>query len=296
MPTTLLDGPHHQVWTDHADWVGMTRLLFPVSVAAAALASACTPSASLKISVDLGGFNLDSEVRAFEDAACHDAADPACAVLSALSGVPWSVDAGPAERPALPEAFAATIAVPAFDDEVDVSEWYVDVSQRRIDEALGPCEAEADNDVAAAGCSFGRRRRVELGDINAGTLDPTLMADAVIERAVVVRDENDSLELPPFELFVGHEGEGPALLARSEPFDIGGVAVLETDADAMVMLAEAMAGDGGFVEMGTVDDAVPGLVLAEDGTLRRPGGAMRLSLVMHLRVPLTSLAGALQAP
>jgi hypothetical protein len=273
----------------------MTRLLFPVSVAAAALSAACMPSASLKISVDLGGFNLDAEVRAFEDAACHDAAGPDCAVLSALSGVPWSVDDGPAERPSLPAAIAATVAVPAL-DEVDVAGWYIDVSRQRIDEALGPCAADADSDVVAAGCSFGRRRRVELNDLGARTFDPTLLADAVIERAVVVRDENDSLELPPFELFVGHEGEVPALLARSEPFDIGGVAVLQTDADAMIMLAGAMAGDGSFVEMGTVDDAVPGLVLAQDGTLRRPGGAMRLSLVMHLRVPLAALAEALQSP
>lgn len=276
--------------------MGMTRLLLPVSFAAAALSSACTPSASLEFRIELGRFNLDSEVKAFEDAACHDAVAPSCAVLSALSGVPWSGDGGPVERPSLPETFAATITVPTLDDEVDVADWYVDLSQQRIDEAKGPCEAGADTDEAVAGCSFGRRRRIELDDVDTGTIDPAVMADAVIERAVVVRDENDSLALPPFELFVDDEAEDPAMLARSEPFDIGGVAVLETEADAMVMLAEAMAGDGGFFELGTVDDAVPGLVLAEDGTLRRPGGDMRLSLVLHLRVPLTSLAGAVPAP
>jgi hypothetical protein len=274
----------------------MTHSLLSATVAVVGLASACTPSASFTISVDLGGFNLDSEVKALEDAACTDATDARCAVLSTLAGVPWSVDAGPATRPSLPGSFARTVTVPTFEQEVDVEHWYVDLSQERIDEALGPCAPSAENDEAVAGCSFGRRRRVELGDINAGTIDPALIADAVIERAVVVRDENDSLELPPFELFTGHEGQEPTLLATSEPFDVGGVAVLQTDADAMVMLSESMAAEGGFVEMGTIDDAVPGLVEAEDGSLRRPAGVMQLSLVLHLRMPLTSLAGAVAGP
>lgn len=286
--------PRHQVLAEHADLLGMTRLLLPASFAAAALASACSPSASFTISVDLGGFDLDSEAKALEDAACRDTGSSDCAVLSALAGVSWDADTGPAERPSLPRNFASSIAVPALDREVDVAAWYVDATQARIDEAIGPCDAaDADDDVAA-GCSFGRRhRRVELGAINDGTIDPALIADAVIERAVVVRDENDSIVLPPFEFFVGHSDEQPALLAQSEPFDIGGVAVLDTHADATVMLSEAMAGEGGFVEMGTIDGAVPGLVEAEDGTLRRPAGPMRLSLVLHLRLPLTSLAGAL---
>jgi hypothetical protein len=273
------------------------RPLCPAFVAAAVLASACVPMAPVTVTVELGGFNLDAEVKAIEDAACADAISSDCAVLSALSNVPWSVDRGPIDRPFLPDAFASMIAVPDLADEVDVADWYADFSHQNLDEPTGPCDAAADDDgAAAASCSVGRHRRITLDDAGLGTIEPEAMADAVIERAVVVRNENDSLALPPLQFSVGREGEPSALLARSQPFDVGGVAVLETDADAMVMLSEAVAEDGGFVEFGTIDDAVPGLVMTGDGRLRRPGGALRLSLVLHLQVPLTALAGTLQAP
>ncbi len=140
------------------------------------------------------------------------------------------------------------------------------------------------------------RQRVALADINVGGFDPELMAEAVIERAVIVRDENDSLELPPFELYVGHGAQQPTRVAHSEAFDVGGVAVLDTSSDAMAMLSQALSAHEGFVEFGTIDGAVPGLVSDEDGSLRRPSGAMRLSLVLHLRLPIAALAGALQEP
>jgi hypothetical protein len=271
------------------------RRLYPAFVAAAVLASACVPMAPVTVTVELGGFDLDAEVKAIEDAACADAISSECAVLSALSNVPWSVDRGPIDRPFLPDAFAPTIAVPDLGDEVDVADWYADVSHQKFDETRSPCDGAAAAD-GAANCSIGRHRRITLDDAGLGTIEPEAMADAVIERAVVVRNENDSLALPPLQLSVGREGEPLALLARSQPFDVGGVAVLETDADAMMMLSEAMAGDDGFVEFSTVDDAVPDLVLTGDGHLRRPGGALRLSLVLHLQVPLSALAGTLQAP
>ncbi len=132
-------------------------LLLASSLTLVALASACSPSASFQFNVDLGSFNLDSEVRAFEDAACKDAIAPSCAVLSALADVPFAAETGPSERPSLPEAFPATIAVDALDEQIDVADWYVGLSQQRIDEAQGPCDGSAENDDPVDGCSFGHR-------------------------------------------------------------------------------------------------------------------------------------------
>ncbi len=272
----------------------MPRLTIIAPSISLLIVSACNPTAPITVSVSLGSIDLDSEVSAFEDAACFDTTEASCAVLSAIADVPWSPDEGPSQRPSLPSVFAPTVDLPSLNQRADIQRWFADTSLQRFEDAVGPCSIDVDPAEAAAGCSLGRRRRMDLVDLNTGIGSPELMADAHITRAVLVRDQNDSLQLPPFEIFVSDEERGSALLARSAPFDVGGVAVLDTGADALAMLADAIATEVGYVEMGRVADEAPALVPNDEGKLRRPEGTMNLSLVLHLEVPLTSVATALQ--